>query len=299
MLQILLGVIILLPCSQAFPTPVDKSLLKDNLDEDKYKNYLDKFFPHLNKTVSPTLQERIKEMQKFFHLTITGKMDTETRKLMKQPRCGVPDVAEFRSGPRVWNRKALTYRINNYTPDLPRHSVDQIIQRAFNVWSEVTPLTFHRVYGPADIEILFAYGAHGDGNPFDGRGGVLAHAYFPGRDIGGDAHFDESEKWSERNREISLFLVAAHEFGHSLGLTHSRVRGALMFSTYSYMNPNTFRLHDDDRKRIQRLYAISFFLLHQEEDNETLEELRYSSHEMKACSRLAMVASQGIMVGQG
>ncbi|XP_077200325.1 matrix metalloproteinase-18-like [Paroedura picta] len=217
--------------------------------------YLDKYFPSLLKSDSHTLTEQIKEMQKFFHLTANGKMDAATTKLMNQPRCGVPDVQEHQAGARKWEKKALTYRINNFTPDLPKSKVVQIIQKAFKVWSDVTPLTFRRVSEPADIEIWFAYGAHGDNKPFDGRGGILAHAYLPGRGIGGDAHFDESEKWSETNREINLFLVAAHEFGHSLGLKHSSVRGALMYPTYSYVNPATFRLPNDDTQRIQRLYG--------------------------------------------
>jgi hypothetical protein len=51
---------------------------------------------------------------------------------------------------------------------------------------------------------------------------VLAHAFFPGSGRGGDAHFDEDETWSDRREfskdSTSLFAVAVHEFGHSLGM---------------------------------------------------------------------------------
>lgn len=40
-----------------------------------------------------------------------------------------------------------------------REDVDRAFQKAFRVWSDVTPLRFRRVYtGEADIMILFASG---------------------------------------------------------------------------------------------------------------------------------------------
>ncbi|NXL06393.1 MMP3 protein, partial [Mesembrinibis cayennensis] len=257
MQYLLLCAAILLPESLAFPVQL-KPESRNDTDIENVKAYLDKFFPLLEKTQSLSLEERIKEMQRFFHLTVTGKLNAETEEIMKQPRCGVPDIANYKTFPgnTRWRKTHLTYKIVNYTPDLPQKKVDDAIRRAFMVWSAVTPLQFHRVSKTnADIVIRFARREHGDGQPFDRRGGVLAHAFYPGEGIGGDAHFDDDERWSEVNREINLFLVAAHEFGHSLGLAHSNVRGALMYPSYSYVNPATFRLSEDDRQRIQKLYG--------------------------------------------
>lgn len=99
------------------------------------------------------------------------------------------------------------------------------------------------------IEIRFEVGEHGDGDPFDGPGGTLAHAYFPV--YGGDAHFDDDERWTIRSyRGTNLFQVAAHEFGHSLGLSHSDVKSALMAPFYRGYDPH-FDLDRDDIDAIQ------------------------------------------------
>ena len=52
----------------------------------------------------------------------------------------------------------------------------------------------------------------------------------------------------------NLFQTAAHEFGHSLGLSHSDVGGALMAPFYVGYKPY-MTLHEDDIRAIQHLYG--------------------------------------------
>ncbi|KAK9503723.1 hypothetical protein O3M35_010224 [Rhynocoris fuscipes] len=182
---------------------------------------------------------------------------------MKLPRCGVKDKIGYGFDSRSkryalqgsrWRVKELKYKISKYPRNLPKADVDMEVSKAFNVWSTVTPLKFTKMKsGPVHIEVRFERGEHGDGDPFDGPGGTLAHAFFPV--YGGDAHFDDSEKWTVNSyRGTNLFQVAAHEFGHSLGLSHSDIRSALMAPFYRGYDP-TFELDEDDVEAIQALYG--------------------------------------------
>uniref|UniRef100_A0A493U484 Collagenase 3 n=1 Tax=Anas platyrhynchos platyrhynchos TaxID=8840 RepID=A0A493U484_ANAPP len=197
------------------------------------------------------MTKKIKEMQEFFGLEVTGKPDSGTLDLVQKRRCGFPDVAGFSTfaGEPKWAKQVLTYRLLNSTPDLHPADVNAAVKKAFSVWSSVTPLKFiMKDRGDADIMISFGAGGHNDLLPFDGPGGS---------DLGGDAHFDEDETWTKSTEGTNLFYVAAHEFGHSLGLFHSKDTNAPMYPVYRKFDPSVFPLHQDDIKGIQYLYGNS------------------------------------------
>ncbi|XP_068936040.1 matrilysin [Petaurus breviceps papuanus] len=248
----------LLTCCLAFPLPREAGKMNDQ-QWGKAREYLKNFYSYDPEAQTNNLEDKIRQMQKFFGLPQTGILNTNTMEVIQKPRCGVPDIGEFNlfPGRPKWHSKEVTYRVVSYTPDLPPSAVDHLVEKAFEMWSKVSMLTFKKQRrGNADIIIGFARGVHGDFNPFDGPGGVLAHAFAPGPGLGGDAHFDKDEQWSDgRTLGINFLFVAAHELGHSLGLGHSSDPEAVMYPTYSFQNPKDFRLSQDDIRGIQNLYG--------------------------------------------
>ncbi|XP_048751580.2 matrix metalloproteinase-24-like isoform X3 [Ostrea edulis] len=206
-------------------------------------------------------RQAIWDFQKFSGLEATGEVDEATILKMRQPRCGVADKqTSSLDGPqnyltigKKWPNKIISWKAKTYTEKLPVSEQRSAFKKALQYWSKVTPLKFEETAEEADIKISFGRGEHGDGiyNAFDGKGGVLAHAYYP---TSGETHFDDDELWTYQKDGTELQTVAAHEFGHSLGLGHSREPGALMAPFYKGFDPE-MTLHQDDINGIQSLYG--------------------------------------------
>ena len=73
----------------------------------------------------------------------------------------------------------------NTAANIPYQSVRRVMYDTFAKWSNVANINFREVAGDeADIIIKFVRSSHGDPYAFDGRGGTLAHAFYPFPGVG-------------------------------------------------------------------------------------------------------------------
>ncbi|KAH0973015.1 hypothetical protein GBA52_025171 [Prunus armeniaca] len=128
------------------------------------------------------------------------------------------------------------------------------VSSAFQTWAANTHFTFSEAQNNQnpDLTVSFNRGDHGDGTPFDGPGGTIAHAFAP---TNGRLHYDADERFSVGavSGAYDFETIALHEIGHLLGLGHSSVQEAIMFpSVRSGVTQQS--LHGDDIQGIQALY---------------------------------------------
>nr|XP_048683854.1 LOW QUALITY PROTEIN: matrix metalloproteinase-20-like [Caretta caretta] len=173
---------------------------------DGTNEYLDKYYTQKGGhqvgamvTDDSSMARRIKGMQVFFDLQVTGKLDYSNMSIIKRPHGGVLDIANYHLSPGQpkWKKNYYSYKVVKYMSSLSHADINKAVAMGLNTWSNAAPLKSVRTNtGEADLMILFESGEHGDFFPFDGSCGVLGHVYGPGEEIGGDIHLDEEEFWT-------------------------------------------------------------------------------------------------------
>ena len=157
------------------------------------------------------------------------------------------------------NATTVNWHMRNTTGDVGAAAQRAAYLAALQTWANVVQITFTElpVGGQSrELDLGFTTGSHCGYEAaecgtaacaFDGVNGTLAHAGFPPgvnsicvpnmpETFAGDVHFDDAETWERdtgSNTAVSLQLIASHELGHAIGLTHDTGAGDIMRPSFS------------------------------------------------------------------
>lgn len=169
------------------------------------------------------------------------------------------------SGP-TWIQRPVSYVVNPSNLDLPESAIDPAVRAGADVWAQQSNASFSFAYAGRSAQTT---------NTFDGanvimfrnasNGSTIATTYWwsSGSNIvdadivfwdGGFRFFTGSSGCSGG---FYIEDIAAHEFGHALGLGHSTVPSATMYPSTSSCNVANRSLDPDDISGVTALYPPS------------------------------------------
>jgi matrix metalloproteinase-14 (membrane-inserted) len=200
------------------------------------------------------LLEAIKQAQEFMAVKVDGLVGPKTLSAMYYPRCGCRDidflVEEGKLGQKHWK-----YYVSAKLPTLTLEETKYGISRGLQNWSDICDVHFEEIDSKSEADAIVGV-ATGSRNNFDGPGKTLAWCELAQENYRQQLlMFDGDETWvlDPNKKGILVINVLAHEAGHLLGMSHSKVDSALMAPFYSAALSKPQR--NDDISRIQKIYG--------------------------------------------
>lgn len=206
-------------------------------------------------TLGGSLNDALAAFQESLGLPVSGVPDGPTVHAMQAPRCGCSDALPVGLDLAKWTKPVLRYYVENYVGGLDRAVQQEVFAKGWMGWSNVCGIRIGAAPTANDADIVISVG-RGRPHDFDGPGRTLAWAELPqGNNAQLLMRFDLDEAWivDPGRHGILMQNVFNHESGHLLGLSHSRVPGALMAPIY---NPSVvWPQANDDVVEVQKRYG--------------------------------------------
>ena len=173
------------------------------------------------------------------------------------------DVGAYTANGVSWVQRPVPYAINPANLDLAESAAEAAVRAGADVWGDQSPASIGFTYTGRSAQTTTGYDAT---NLVVFRnasnGSAIATAYYwssGGRLVDADIVF-----WDGAFRFFSgasgcsggfyIEDIAAHEFGHALGLGHSDVAGATMYPSVSSCNTGPRTLSADDIAGVLFIY---------------------------------------------
>lgn len=172
----------------------------------------------------------------------------------------------FTPSGRTWTVPTVAYALNPANLDLPEDQAESAVWIGAASWATQASTSFSFTYAGRSQQTNTTY----DGvnlvlfrNASNGSAIATTYTWYNASGlldadiVFWDAAFTFFAGNSGCSGGFYIEDIAAHEFGHALGLGHSDVAGATMYPTVSYCNTSPRSLHADDIAGVQSLYPPS------------------------------------------
>jgi len=183
-------------------------------------------------------------------------------------------VKRYSTSGYQWENKLgkvnIQWHVHKYPSDITKTITDLIFRLAWNLWTDKADFTVEQVDASehVHVNISFLTGKHGCSEEFIPLTlqtlltSPLSHTTALGPGVSQVlVHFNDYRLWSPIQYPYRLLRVAAHEFGHALGLLDSSKSSALMYAKESDTSNTVYpKLSCDDIKGIQSLYGANPYI---------------------------------------
>ena len=168
------------------------------------------------------------------------------------PQISEIEVDEFPRQRGVWNKNVVTWWIIGEVDAVFEDRVNfltRCINIAWTEWDIEIPIQFVKAASEEEADVIIEFGGRANDPYYADNNAVLAYAGFPDGALKGYVKVFTDLDWNAHGQTgFNIIIVLTHEFGHTIGLSHSE-RQAIQDLMGPYYNKHIIEASDYDIAR--------------------------------------------------